>query len=170
LIVTAAILTLARLMELLEYFPLTGIFVWRARSSTFSRIKIGDIAGNITHQGYVCIKIDRRLYFVHRLAWLYMTGAWPENQIDHIDGNPSNNRWHNLRDATNSENQQNLRTPHSDNKCGLLGVSKHKDSKKWIAQIRINGKARHLGYFPTAEIAHAAYLKAKRRLHAFCAI
>lgn len=163
-----AIITLARLLEVLEYFPATGVFVWRV--TTAKRIKVGDVAGGVS-QGYIIIRIDGRLYRAHRLAWLCMTGAWPTNGLDHRDGNRANNRWDNLREATQVQNMQNLRKAHGDNlSSGLLGASWDKQNKKWRAQIKIDGKIRHIGYFPTAELAHTAYLEAKRKLHSFCSI
>jgi len=94
-----------------------------------------------------------------------MTGTWPQNEIDHIDGNKSNNRFRNLRDVTRSANNQNRRRPDRGNKSGFLGVKCHR--KSFVARIRIDGKQIHLGVFSTAIDAHRAYIKAKRNLHPF---
>lgn len=151
-----------RLKEVLNYDPESGLFTWLCVPN--NRITIGQIAGNIGIQGYVIIKVDRRLYRAHRLAWLYMTGQWPKAQIDHRDLNATNNSWANLREATRSQNcyNQGART---NNTSGYKGVSWHKASGKWTAQTRINGKAAHLGLFGTAELAHRAYIEAAREHH-----
>ena len=159
-------LTQERLRELLHYEPLTGVFTRLV--STANWAKVGDVAGGKGGKDYLQIGIDNRDYKAHRLAWFYMTGAWPIDQIDHIDGNPVNNRIENLREATNSVNKQNMRKARSDNKSGLLGVGKN--GKKWRAVIGVDGKNKHIGYFDTPELAHAAYLDAKRVLHVGCTI
>lgn len=94
-----------------------------------------------------------------------MTGEWPAHQIDHEDTDKSNNRWVNLRVATNAQNKQNIRKARSDNKCGLLGVCR--DGGRWRAQIKVLYRNKHLGSFASPEQAHAAYLEAKARLHPF---
>lgn len=163
MIVAAAILTLARLLELLEYFPDTGLFVWRVNRARLA--KAGTVAGGLDSYGYIRIRIHGRKYRAHRLAWFYMTGKWPIDEIDHIDGNPSNNRFDNLREAIHRQNRQNLREPTRDNQCGFLGVSKR--GNRWRAIIVLDGKHTRLGNFSTPELAHAAYVAAKRRIHPF---
>lgn len=150
-----------RLKEMLIYDPTTGVFRWRVRPN--GRICVGDEAGNVHVKGYRYIQLDRRLYFAHRLAWLYMTGEWPKGQVDHKNARRDDNRWKNLRDVTREVNAQNRRTASVKNSAGLLGVSKHYG--KFQATIFVGGKNRHLGTFVTAETAHAAYVGAKRRLH-----
>src|SRR5229473_2986941 len=154
--------TQKRLKEILYYAPDTGIFIWLVR--TACRVHIGDTAGSINDGGYIKISICDVKYQAHRLAWLYMTGEWPEYQIDHRNGIRNDNRWKNLREATHSINTQNLHKARSDNKIGLLGVSR--SGKKFIALIQINKKQIYLGTYLTQELAHSAYLKAKRELHA----
>lgn len=158
-------LTAWRLRELLHYDPLTGVFTWVKDAGRWGRIKAGSVAGHQNSRGYMQIRVDERMYKAHRLAWLYMTGKWPEHQIDHISGVRHENAWCNLREATNSQNQQNVRKARSDNKCGLLGVSRDRD--RWKAQIKIDGSNKSLGTFDTPEQAHAAYLEAKARMHPF---
>ena len=148
------------LKKLFSYDPNTGIFTRRVSAGA---TKAGDIAGSKDSRGYLKIKIDYRNYQAHRLAWLYTTGVWPEDQIDHINGAPDDNRIENLREATNSANQQNRRKARGDNKLGVLGV--RRSGKRFQAEIRIDGKASHLGTYPTAQAAHAAYLTAKREMH-----
>jgi hypothetical protein len=161
-------LTAARLHELLSYDPATGIFTWRITCG--SRAPAGRTAGSISATGYRYIKIAKHSYKAHRLAWLYANGAWPILQIDHINGNPLDNRLANLRNADASLNQQNQRKPRSDSTSGFLGVSWYKHHRKWAARIFLDGRLLHLGFFATAEKAHAAYLKAKRIHHEGCTI
>lgn len=156
-------LTAERLRELLHYNKATGDFTWRVCSNGYTRA--GYIAGHMTKCGYWNIQIDRRKYCAHRVAWLYVYGEWPKVQIDHINGRRLDNRWCNLRLATQSENNQNQRAANSRNKCGFLGVSRH--GPRWRANIGINGHKKHIGVFDTPELAHAAYLAAKARLHPF---
>ena len=99
-----------------------------------------------------------------------MYGTWPENQIDHINGVRHDNRIDNLRDVLQSTNAQNQRKPSATNKCGFLGVNFHKCSNRWIAQIHVQGKKKHLGLFDTPKEAHEAYVTAKRELHEGCTI
>lgn len=146
---TAQILTQSRLKELLHYDPETGLF------TRFS----GKVAGAIRPDGYVRIMLARELYYAHRLAWLYMTGSLPPEQIDHINGNKTDNRLANLRAVTNFENQKNQRKPVS-NTSGIIGVVWHKTKNKWNAQIKHKGRSIHLGYFTDIEEAAAARAKA----------
>jgi len=98
------------------------------------------------------------------MAWLYMTGSWPAAEIDHRNGNKSDNRWENLRDVQPVVNQQNKRRAQSNSKTGFLGVMVSGDGR-FCARIRVNGRNKHLGSFRSPELAHAAYLMAKRELH-----
>lgn len=156
-------LTHVRLLELLSYDPATGAFT---RKVDRYRFLAGSVAGAADLSGYICIKIDGVTHKAHRLAIFYMTGKWPVDEVDHRDRNKANNAWANLREATHAENMQNQRR-RSDNNSGRLGVYFHKRDNKWYAQIRLDGKANHLGSFATIEAAGAAYDKAKADLHPF---
>lgn len=164
----AAILTATRLRELLHYDPDTGLFT-RLKTPKNTTIKVGDVAGFLSKAGYRIIKIDLKAYKAHRLAWLYMTGAFPSEETDHINGIKSDNQFINLREASHSLNAQNYVKPNADNKCGFLGVTK-RASGKFVAQIRLMGEMRNLGQCDTPEEAHEVYLKAKRLLHPGCTI
>lgn len=155
-------LTQSILKEVLHYDPNTGEFRWKINRR---RIKYGNIAGTIRHD-YITIVYEQKQYFVHRLAWLYMTGNWPTNQIDHINGIGHDNRWHNLREATNSQNNQN-RALSKNNKSGFIGVSWCKQRNKWRAQIKFNNKKMYLGSFECPQEAYQAYLTAKAKYHTF---
>ncbi len=158
-------ITQERLRELVHYCPDTGIFT---HLQSKGRKKAGMRAGWLRNDGYIETEVDGKGYKSHRLAWLYIYGNWPAYHIDHIDGDRSNNRLSNLRDVNRFFNSQNQRLPHKINKSGFLGV--HKNGCKFRAQIRVNGKNKHLGLFDDAESAHEAYLIAKRDLHKGCTI
>lgn len=160
-------LTAERLRELLDYDPVMGVFTRRIgrRGTSAAGSKVGTMGGN----GYLQAVVDGEQHYAHRLAWLHVTGNWPAAQIDHIDGDKSNNAISNLRDVPQSVNQKNRRHAMSTNKSsGLLGVSANRG--RWQATIRIDGKHRFLGRFDTPEKAHEAYLDAKRKYHAGCTI
>lgn len=163
-------LSIERLKEVVSYDPVTGIFVWLVRPS--NRTNVGALAGWFhSHSKYWLLSIDGQKYRAHRLAWYYMTGAWPPDQIDHINGKRDDNRFENLRPVTNAENGCNQRQAKSNNlSSGLLGVSLGKNGKNWGAHIKAQGKMRHLGYFGTKEEAHDAYVEAKRRFHDTCTL
>jgi len=157
-------LTQEQLQQLLSYDPDTGIFT---NLKSRGRVKIGSVAGSKYSNGYICIAIDSKRYLAHRLIWLYVYGEFPANQIDHINEVKDDNRLVNLRLATNQENNHNISTPNKNNTSGYLGVYWYKPYGKWLAQIKVNGKDKHLGYFDTGEEASKAYLAAKRKLHQF---
>lgn len=137
------------LKNLLFFNPKIGIFTW------IKGRKKGSVAGSVDKEGYIVIHILGKIYKAHRLAFLYMTGKFPEDQIDHVDGNPSNNAWDNLRKATNRQNQGNKKLRRN-NTSGYKGVGWHKSIKKWYSSISYDGKI-HLGYFEYAEDAALAY-------------
>jgi hypothetical protein len=125
----------------------------------------------VDQDGRARIKVGGRVYSVHRLAWRLAHGKWPDGEIDHINGDKGDNRLCNLRDVDRSTNQQNAKRAQANNKSsGLLGVSFHGSRNKFRAQITYENRRHHIGYFSTAELAHAAYLKEKRRHHAGCTI
>jgi hypothetical protein len=117
-------------------------------------------SGYLRPDGYRRVQIDGKKYFTHRLVFLYHHGHLPEF-LDHIDGNPLNNRIENLRPATITQNQANRKAQKSI--TGLKGVSPN--HKRFKAQIKISGKQMYLGTFDTPEEAHAAYLAAAKKIH-----
>lgn len=156
-------LTAERLRAVLKYDPLSGHFTWRQSPS--NRVKVGSRAGSKKGNGYVYIGIDGREYLAHRLAWLYFIGTWPTHEIDHRDTDSSNNRWSNLRAATPTVNKQNRRRACRNSRTGLLGASWDQRAGKFASSIVVSGKKHSLGYYATAQAAHAAYVAAKRQLH-----
>jgi hypothetical protein len=165
-------LTADRVRTLLNYDPLTGHFTRKIR--TAQRHQVGDRADFIflggASPGYHRVCIDSKRFMAHRVAWLYVHGEWPSEFIDHINGVRSDNCINNLRPATAQLNLENLREPQKNNACGLLGVHLHRQSGKWRAQIITHRKKRSLGLYETPELAHQAYVQAKRQLHAGCTI
>lgn len=157
-----------------KYDPETGAFT-RAielrcgKNNAVVRYRAGDPArGSVGNHRYLQIGVLGRLYLAHRLAFAYMTGRWPAEDIDHINGIRTDNRWANLREASRSINAQNKRAALRNNKTGVLGVSVSLD--KFEARIVAGGEVHRLGRFETIEEASEAYLQAKRRLHVGCTI
>lgn len=155
-----------RLRELFLYDPATGAFVNRVARGSLARA--GQVAGSKHCAGYLAIRIDGRAYLCHRLAWLYMHGEWPADQIDHINGVRTDNRIENLRECSNAENCQNVRA-HRDSTSSFTGVSwsGSSKSKPWVAQICVNKRQRFLGYYATESEAASVRAAAKSELHSF---
>jgi len=145
------------LRDLLDYDPETGVFTWRvARRGGAS---LGDIAGGPNKKGYIKIRLDGKMYYAHRLAWLYMYGVWPTKFVDHINCVESDNRIVNLRIATRAQNMANSRK----HAAGLLkGVKRYGD--KFQARIRIDKCLMNIGVYDTQEQAHAAYCEAAQKV------
>ena len=146
-------LTAEYLRSILHYDPESGIFTWKVRTS--NRVKTGDVAGSPNGDGYLRIAVLSRDYLAHRLAWLYMNGEWPKEQLDHINRAKGDNRIANLRDVSHKQNLQNA-SKYSHNTSGHTGVRWHKQCSKWVAHIRHNHKQLSLGCFATIEEALAA--------------
>ena len=136
-------LTQEYLKTILHYDPIVGEFTQIARTSR--RVKIGDKAGTICN-GYLHISVKNIVYKAHRLAWLYIYGEWPKDQIDHINGVRDDNRLVNLRDVSPRVNSQNKRMD-AKNVSGANGVCFNKARHKWRANIKVNRKNIYLGYF-----------------------
>ena len=148
----------------LEYFPDTGFFVRKISKS--ARWQKGQICGSLNCNGYIQIYINKNVHLAHRLAWLYMTGSMPKNQIDHINRNKSDNSWNNLREANNAQNSMNVGLQ-KNNKSGFKGVSWYKG--RWVASAKLNYKQYYLGRFKTKEEASFVYQKfVKKHYGEFC--
>lgn len=159
-------MTLADLRAIIRYCPDSGAFTRLVSKSNAH--KPGVISGGRTDQGYIRLQVNGISYKAHRLAWFYMTGKWPKQEVDHINGIRDDNRWCNLREASRAFNGQNMHRARKDNKLGLLGVSKNK--KRWMARIEIGGKRIQIGTFSSPLEAHQAYVDAKRTIHKGCTI
>lgn len=150
-------ITALQLRERLQYDPITGLWIWlRSPRAGYA----GRPAGTIDAKGYRVIKIDGQSYKASRLAFLYMTGDWPPDEMDHIDTKPWNDIWTNLRPATRVENIQN-RNMRSDNVSGIVGVFWNNARQKWQAQI----DKKYLGLFDSLEEAVAARDAAAKESH-----
>jgi hypothetical protein len=144
-----------KLLELFNYDPDTGAFT---RLKTVGPNALaGSTVGSKNTYGYLRVIISGKEYKLHRLAFLYMNGCFPKHQVDHINHDPSDNRWSNLRECTITQNQANTRM-RKNNTSGYKGVSYNSECKKpWKAQINIDKKTTCLGHFKTPEEAHSAY-------------
>jgi hypothetical protein len=130
-------ITQARLKEVLSYCPDNGIFTKRITGKAF---------GNSHNRGYLKGYVDGATYLLHRLAFLYVTGSFPNDQVDHINQDKKDNRWANLRDVSHSENHKNM-PMQSNNSSGVTGVHYAKNKGTWVAYIKVNNKRKHLGSF-----------------------
>jgi len=146
----------ATLRNLLHYDPNTGVFTWRVHSNVNY---VGAVAGCSMGSGYRRLGIAGKRYYEHRLAWLYVYGVWPTNQIDHINNIKNDNRIRNLREATVSQNHANK----SKYKGKLSKGVKKYPHNKFSASIQVNGKYKYLGIYDTEEQAHAAYCEAAQK-------
>lgn len=153
-------LSIEFLKSILHYDPTTGIFTW-LKSGKGRRPSMR--AGSRMMIGYERIAINQISYLSHRLAWFYMTGAWPTKEVDHKNMDRADNRFENLREATVSQNRMN-RTVHRNNKSGYKGVCLDKRNGRYIAYIKRNRKSYFLGSFNTAVEAHEAYCLAAKDL------
>lgn len=153
-------MTHERLLELVFYDKNTGELI-RVKGMGVSLA--GNRIGWVGKHGHIYADVDSQRYAVHRLIWFYVHRAWPQFDIDHIDGNPANNRIENLRDVDKCWNLQNLKGPKKHNSSGYLGVSAKRGG--WAAYIGANGKSKYLGTYKSPEEAAQVYLAAKRKLH-----
>jgi hypothetical protein len=153
--------------SILDYDPETGIFRWKwregLRKSDNTR-RAEKVAGSLTSNGYIALRINRQDYQAHRLVWLYVHGVWPADQIDHINGDRADNRIANLREATNQENARNADLRKT-NSTGVVGVYWDKRHQKYYAGIIVNDKSIYLGLFSTLE--EAAIVRAAAEIKYF---
>lgn len=155
--------------RLLDYDPADGVFTWKPKpgSARYDRAWNKRFAGKVAGRskpnanGYLELAIDGVLYYSHRLAWLYMTGEWPEDQIDHINLNKSDNRFENLREANAAKNGWNV-GKRKRNTSGYKNVVPYNNSGLFLASFVANKKRVVVGLFETAEEAHKAYVEAAK--------
>ena len=159
-------LTVDFLHQVLSYDKETGKFTWKVSRGNVSA---GTAAGVIA-EGRISIRVNGKIYRANRLAWFYVTGEWPNGEVDHIDGDSLNDKWTNLRDVSRQVNQQNQRKPLIRNESGLLGVSQNKHTGKFTARVSVNSQIHWLGTYETPGLAHAAYIQGKRDLHEGCTL
>lgn len=149
-----------RLKEVLRYCKDTGWF-YRLTNTRGWRYPIGSVSGAVNPiHGYVMIRVDNKLHYGHRLAWFYVTGQWPIDEIDHANRNRADNRWANLREATRGQNQANRKVKRK----GLKGVTPTPEGR-WKARAGFDGEQVHIGHFETEKDAHMAYRVTAKKLH-----
>lgn len=151
--------------DLFTYYPETGLLERKdGKGSPWKR----PVVATTGYEKASVLGID---VHAHRVIWMYMTGSWPNQNIDHINGNSRDNRWSNLRDVPQQMNVENMRRATSRNATGLLGVQvNRKRPGSFYARIFVHGRSVFLGRYETPELAHAAYIAAKRNLHNGCTI
>ena len=144
----------------LSYDPETGIFRWK----TYPKAKkmVGQIAGHVRKTGQIVILLNNKGYLAHRIAWAYVTGKNPQNQIDHINCDPSDNRFENLRECTALENCRNKRIQ-KNNTSEVKGITRFRN--KWSARVGVDGKKVFLGYFDSIQSAELAVKLGRISLH-----
>jgi hypothetical protein len=161
-----AAITAAEVRDLFSYDPETGRLAWRESGR-------GRVAGGVA--GYfdrwrVIVVVGGVRYRVHRLAWLHVHGEWPKHHIDHINGDPQDNRIANLRDVKPTVNNQNRRDASRRSKTGVLGVMRASTSGRFRVSMSFMGKALSVHSFDSTEEAQRCYLTLKRLLHEGCEI
>ena len=157
-------ITQQRVLELLDYDAQSGIVRWKSDRLSGEHKSVvvcvaGEEAGGLTFDGYKRIGLDFGQYLLHRIIWLYVHGSFPPSncEIDHIDGNKSNNSINNLRIVSRSQNQQNLRQAKAHNRSsGFLGVHFDKQRGLWRAVVNVNKKRIDLGFYAQLEDAKVA--------------
>lgn len=161
------------LNECFNYDPDTGVLSWKTRPvhhfkppylNRWNVKNAGNIVSTISHYGYIVVGIDGVKHPAHRVIFKLMTGLDPAEYIDHINNIKNDNRWSNLREATQSENERN-RPVDRDNVAGLKGVTFHKLKNKYSARIAVNGEHIYLGIYDSAEEAHAVFVDASLKYH-----
>lgn len=154
-------ITQKELKEIVEYNEDTGIFTWKVDKG---RAKKGDIAGSPHNNGYKQIRINKKLHLEHRLAWIYVYGKPPKNDIDHINGVRTDNSIKNLRECTRHQNLCN-RTVKVKSKSGIKNVCWHKQNQTWMVKIQVKGKHIHIGCFKDIELAELVAIEARIKYH-----
>lgn len=160
---SAQLLTADDVRELFDYDPVSGAFRWRSARRR-PNLPADLTAGTRHSEGYRRVSVKGRLYYVHRLIWAYVHDRWPAEDIDHLNGDRSDNRLCNLREASRSLNNENIRTARSHSTSGMLGAHRTPWGR-WASSIRVRGRILYLGCYDTANEAHQAYLSAKIKFH-----
>lgn len=150
--------TADRIRELFNYDRGSGLLTWKV--SPAQRVKVGDVAGSVRKDGYLTVSIDGRACLVHRVCWVHFYGVPLTNKLDHRDTKRAHNAIDNLREASDFQNNGNVRR-RKDNTTGYKGVGRTKD--RWFARIRLRGKLCHLGTFGDPVSAHNAYMAAAEK-------
>lgn len=166
-------LTYERASELLRYDPNTGLISWAVSRPGRGRIFAGKAAGYVSKRdGYVCLMVDHKMYRAHRIAFLLQTGSHPVLDIDHINGDRSDNRWENLRQVSKSKNQQNrhcktTKRKYADLPFGVETCDAWLENRKkpYAVRLWLNGRKRLIGYFRSVEEAAIAAIESRKRFY-----
>lgn len=137
----------------LHYNPDTGMFTWLLPRSGH---QVGRVNYPRSHNSYVHVKMFNQSYLAHRVAWFYMTGKWPRNEIDHINLIRHDNSWKNLREATSAQNSANVPETRKNRSSGLKNVVWRKSDSKWIARLQVSRKRHTVGFFDCPAAAYFA--------------
>lgn len=154
--------TLARLKEVLHYDLDTGVWTWLVWRGIR---KAGEVAGTLDEDKYTVIGLDGELYYAHCLAWYYVTGEWPKNEVDHKNHTHRDNSWKNLREVTHQENGRNLSMPRT-NTSGFVNIHPYESTTKgtrYVVRMYVNKKLRHIGTYDTQKKALTARDKAHKK-------
>lgn len=154
-------MNIAKIRELLAYDPETGRFTWLVDAGS---VRAGDEASSMTIAGYSRVKLDGVHHYLHRLAWAFVHGEFPESDLDHVNMVKSDNRISNLRLATKAENQMHRGIP-KNNTSGCKGVTWNATKGKWSVRCAANGKRKHLGYFDDVASATSVYKQYAPSIH-----
>ncbi len=152
--------TIERVNELFDYDRISGLLVARVSRN---RRRAGTIVGTLTSHGYLRCKFDKDWWFLHNLVWFIAYGKWPVADVDHMDGDKTNNSINNLRECTRSQNKGNSKRHSVPTKSGLKGVTWQSKIEKWQARLMVRGTHLSLGCYNTPEDAHAAYMAAAQK-------
>jgi len=153
------------LKTVFDYDQHTGVLTWRVVNPFARAVRSGDVAGCVGSRGYVAVILNNKRYLAHRLIFKLMTGKEPIDQIDHIDGDRSNNRWRNLREASSGQNRQNVGIQ-KNNKSGVKGVCWDASRSRWIAYIAAEGSGSiRIGRFKNKSDAIMARRAAEEAMH-----
>jgi hypothetical protein len=146
--------SISTLRQRLRYDPDTGLIYWRGTGKRAFK--------HVTDRGYCDGRFGAKMLKAHRVAWAIYYGQWPAHQIDHKNGCRTDNRITNLRDVPQSINAKNCRRNRR-NKSGVAGVYWYRQTSRWAAVVRVDGKSRHLGYFKSLDAAAEARSRASKK-------
>lgn len=157
-------LTVERLKKSLDYDPETGVFTRLSTTNFNPKVVAHQRAGSLAPAGYRYVRIGKQRYAEHRLAWFYMKGVWPQEDVDHVNGVKDDNRFANLREATRSQNMANTKVQ-KNSTTGVKGVHFDKVNQRWVAHMRVDKRMKNLGRFDTVEEAIAVRAAAFEKVY-----